>query len=50
MNTGALLAHLGYGATAGAVHRALLRGPGVAASVAYALGDLGEPPTRGGCR
>ena len=37
VNTGAMLAHLGYGAAAGAVHRALLRGPGVAASVAYAL-------------
>jgi len=37
VNTGALLAHLGYGATAGAVHRALLRGPAVTASVGYAL-------------
>jgi hypothetical protein len=33
----AVVAHLGYGAAAGAAHRALLRGPGPAASVLYGL-------------
>jgi hypothetical protein len=37
VNAAAVVAHLGYGAAAGALHRVLLRGPGPAASVLYAL-------------
>jgi hypothetical protein len=36
-NASAVLAHLGYGAAAGVVHRAVLGAPGPAASVLYAL-------------
>ncbi|MGN6742675.1 MAG: hypothetical protein ACTHJL_05175 [Amnibacterium sp.] len=38
VDAGAVLAHLGYGSSAGVVHRALLGAPGPAASVLYALG------------
>jgi len=38
VDVGAILAHLGYGSAAGVAHRALLGGPGPAASVLYALG------------
>ncbi|MCU1474096.1 DUF6789 family protein [Amnibacterium sp.] len=37
VNATAVVAHLGYGAAAGALHRAVLGGPGPAASVLYAL-------------
>ncbi|HEV7623571.1 MAG TPA: DUF6789 family protein [Amnibacterium sp.] len=38
VDAAALVAHIGYGAAAGAVHRAVLGGPGPAASVLYGLG------------